>query len=125
MLTETKERLERNKKSLLHLMADKARIRQEKAIRSKQERDLKLQLALQKVKEANTQANSGNQSLSPPQTAVEKRKQQLLAKKQAIAERTQANLLRLHAEREAKIAALDAKYMKIQDIDAQSAKLRA
>ena len=46
MLTQTKERLERNKKSQLHLMADKVRLRQEKAIRSKQERELKLQLAL-------------------------------------------------------------------------------
>jgi len=32
-----------------------------------------------------------------------------------MAERTQANLLKLHAEREAKIAALDAKLDKVGD----------
>jgi len=46
---------------------------------------------------------------------AEKRKQQLVAKRLAAAARTQANLLKLHQEREAKIAALDAKLDKVED----------
>ena len=60
-------------------------------------------------------ANTMGQMPFRPMTAAEQRKQQLIAKRQAIAQRTQANLLKLHAEREAKIAALDAKLDKVGD----------
>lgn len=46
---------------------------------------------------------------------AEQRKQQLVAKRLATAARTQANLIKLHEQREAKIAALDAKLDKIED----------
>ena len=48
-------------------------------------------------------------------TAAERRKMQLVAKNQKLAERRAANLLKLHAQREAKIAALDEKLVKVED----------
>ena len=72
---------------------------------------------------ANTAADStsaSSSSASPdkparPMTAAEQKKQRLIAKRQAAAERTQANLIKLHEQREAKIAALQAKLEKVEE----------
>ena len=58
-----------------------------------------------------SEEDSPNKVMTPerPMTAAELRKQKLLERRLEAAEKRQANLRRLHEQREAKIASLDAK----------------